>query len=151
MCGLSSLRDQMRCTELGEMPTWRLMLRTLQRVRVFGGRVTSLTTRSIFLAGIEGLRPRPVLSLSPTRPDFSKRLDHIETVGIDVPIRSATSAIFRPSSRSRMICARKRSRCALVDALARRSSSARTSALAATVLIGRAIAPLQLLPATGII
>jgi hypothetical protein len=81
---LSSQGDHVRCTELGEMPTWRLMLRTIQGERVF----------------------------------------------VDVLIRSATLAIFRPSSRKRMICARKPSRCALVNGLARRSSSTRTSALA---------------------
>ncbi len=30
------------------------MLRTLQRLRPFGGRVTSVTTRSTFFVGIEG-------------------------------------------------------------------------------------------------
>jgi hypothetical protein len=35
------------------------MLRTLQRLRFFGGRVASVTTRSIFLSAIDGLRLRP--------------------------------------------------------------------------------------------
>ena len=47
---------------------------------------------------------------------------------IDVFSRLATVAIFSPSRRSRMIFARKRSRCALVGALALRCSSARISA-----------------------
>jgi hypothetical protein len=56
-------------------------------------------TRSIFLVGIDGLRPRPALSLRPSRPNCSKRLDHRDTVGIDVPMRLATSSIFKSSSR----------------------------------------------------
>ena len=50
------------------------------------------------------------LSLRPSRPNRSKRFDHIDTVGIDVFIRSATSSILKPSSRNRMILDRKRSR-----------------------------------------
>src|SRR6185436_14114765 len=63
-------------------PAWRPMLRTLQRFRFFGGRVASVTTRSIFFSVIDGLRPRPLLSLRPSRPCASKRADHVDTVGI---------------------------------------------------------------------
>jgi hypothetical protein len=38
---------------LCDTPAWRLMLRTLQRLRFSGGRVTSVTTRSIFFCGIK--------------------------------------------------------------------------------------------------
>jgi hypothetical protein len=34
-------------------------------MRLAGGRVTSVTTRSIFKGGIDGLRPHPVLLISP--------------------------------------------------------------------------------------
>ena len=36
MCGFRSFFAQMRCTVLCEMPTWRLMLRTLQRAAGLG-------------------------------------------------------------------------------------------------------------------
>src|SRR5208337_27304 len=85
-------------------------VRTLQRLRPSGGQVASVMTRSIFAAGMDGLRPRPILSLRPSSPNRSKRFDHIDTVGIDVFIRPATSSILKPSSRNRMILDRKRSR-----------------------------------------
>jgi hypothetical protein len=91
-CGFKSFFDQMRCTVLCEMPTWRPMLRTRQRLRPFGGRVTSVTTRSIFFAGIEGLRPRPAASSRPASPRISKRLDHTETRFAVVFNRTAISA-----------------------------------------------------------
>jgi hypothetical protein len=138
-CGFKPFFDQTRCTVLCDTPAWRPMLRTLQRLRFFGGRVASVTTRSIFFAVIDGLRPRPLLSLRPSRLCASKRLDHIDTVGIDVFSCLATVSIFSPSRRSRMIFARKRSRCALVRALALRCSSARISAPAVMTLMGRAI------------
>ena len=61
-------------------------------VRPSGGRVASVMTRSIFAAGMDGLRPRPALSLRPSSPKRSKRFDHIDTVGIDVFIRPAASS-----------------------------------------------------------
>src|SRR5271157_5492674 len=82
-CGFSSFFDQIRCTVLAEIPAWRLMLRTLHRVRLAGGRVTSVTTVSIFAGGIEVLRPRPALSVNPAKPALSKRPDHNDTVGTD--------------------------------------------------------------------
>src|SRR5262249_14788709 len=102
---------------------------------------SSLMTRSSFLAGIDGLRPRPALSARPSRPNFSKRLDHVDTVGIDVPTRAATSLILRPSSRNRIILARLRSQRPPAESLAPRSSSARTSLSAFTTLKGLAIDP----------
>ena len=77
MCGFRSFFAQMRCTVLGEMPTWRPMLRTLQRLRPFGGRVASVMTRAALASGKDGLRPlatsvrqavEPCL-LEPRRPD----------------------------------------------------------------------------------
>src|SRR5204862_2785387 len=84
MCGFRSFLAQMRCTVECEMPTWRPMLRTLQRLRLLGGRVASVMTRAILAAGKDGLRPRPPLSASPSSPAFSIRDDQIETVRIDV-------------------------------------------------------------------
>ena len=88
-CGFRPFFDQIRCTVLCDTPAWRPMLRTLQRFRFFGGRVASVTTRSIFFSVIDGLRPRPLLSLRPSRPCASKRADHVDTVGIDVFSRLA--------------------------------------------------------------
>ena len=145
MCGFRSFLAQMRCTVLCEMPTWRPMLRTLQRLRLFGGRVTSVMTRATLASGKDGLRPCPPLSARPSSPAFSNRDDQIETVRIDVLMRAATSSIFIPSRRSRMILARNRSRCSVERPLARRRSSNLTSSLAQSTLIGRAMS--RILPA----
>jgi len=138
-CGFKSFFDQMRCTVLCETPAWRPMLRTLQRLRPFGGRVTSVTTRSTFFVGIEGLRPRPAASSSPASPRVSKRFDHVETRFAVVFNRSAISATPRPSSRRRIISARSRSRTMLVLARDRRRKSSTTAGSACKRLIGRAI------------
>lgn len=66
ICGFKSFFAQMRCTVLGEMPTWRPMLRTLQRFRPFGGRVASVMTRATLASGKDGLRPWPPLSARPS-------------------------------------------------------------------------------------
>src|SRR5205823_8808481 len=79
------------------------MLRTLQRVQPFGGRVTSVTMRSIFLAGIEGLRPRPAASSRPASPRVSKRLDHIETRFAVVSNRTAIDLVFRWRARQAFV------------------------------------------------
>ena len=79
--------DQMRCTELGDTPAWPLMLRTLQRKHVFGGRVASVTTRSTWAAwaaGIDGLLPAPGLVLRA-----------VETVRLE-PLRPHRNALRRP-------------------------------------------------------
>jgi hypothetical protein len=139
MCGFRSFFTQMRCTVLCDMPAWRAILRTLQRRRPLGGRVASEMTRATLFSGSEGLRPRPTLSVRPARPDRSKRDDQIETVRVDVFIRAATSLILTPFRRSRMIPARKRSRCSLACPLARRRNSALTSSLADRTSTGRAM------------
>src|ERR1700722_16695009 len=121
------------------MLAWRAILRTLQRRRPLGGRVASEMTRATLFSGSEGLRPWPTLSVRPARPDRSKRDDQIETVRVDVFIRAATSLILTPFRRSRMIPARKRSRCSLACPLARRRNSALTSSLADRTFTGRAM------------
>ena len=47
----------------------------------------------------------------PSNPAFSNRDDQIETVRIDVFMCAATSSIFIPSRRSRIVSARNQSRC----------------------------------------
>jgi hypothetical protein len=139
ICGFSSFFDQIRCTVLCDMPTRRPMLRTLQRLQPFGGRVTSPTTRATFASDMEGRRPRPGLSSRPARPWFSKRFDQVETRFAVVPSSSATVSTLTPFMRSRMIDARSCSRTVLVAALALRCSSLTTCASACKRLIGRAI------------
>src|SRR5690242_21793741 len=89
-CGLMSLSDQMRCTELAEMPACHAIERILQRLLPSGGRVASVMTRATFAGAIEALRPRPGSSASPSRPDPAKRVDHMETRLEVVLSRSAT-------------------------------------------------------------
>ena len=82
----------------GALATWpaaRPTSSALQRLRPFGGRVTSVTTRSTFFVGIEGLRPRPAASSSPASPRVSKRFDHVETRFAVVFNRSAIPATPR--------------------------------------------------------
>ena len=52
----------------------------------------------------------PPLSARPSSPAFSNRDDQIEAVRIDVFMCAATSPIFIPHRRSKMISARNRSR-----------------------------------------
>jgi len=115
------------------------MLRTLQRFRVFGGRVASVKTRATFAAGIDGLRPRPGSSSKPSSPRSAKRVDHSETRFAVVFSRAAATVTLTPSSRSRTMLARSRSRTVLVVARDRRRSSSMTVRSACKRLIGRAI------------
>src|SRR5688572_31826814 len=79
MCGLRSLRDQMRCTEVADTPACFAIVRRLQRVLGFGGRVASVMTRATLASGSEGRRPRPVSSSRPSKPCCSNRFVHVET------------------------------------------------------------------------
>jgi hypothetical protein len=138
-CGLMSLSDQMRCTELAETPACRAIERILQRLLPGGGRVASVMTRATFAAEIEALRPRPGSSASPSRPDLAKRVDHMETRFEVVLSRSATASTPSPSMRSRMMLARSPSRIPIVVDRERRRSSAITPGSACSRLIGRPI------------
>jgi hypothetical protein len=139
MCGLRSLRDQMRCTEVADTPACFAIVSRLQRVLGFGGRVASVMTRATLASGSEGLRPRPGSSSRPSKPCRSNRFVHVETrLGV-VPSFSAAAVTDSPSSRASTISARSRSRTVLVLARDRRRNSFTTSASAAIRLIGRAI------------
>ena len=112
---------------------------TLQRLLPGGGRVASVMTRATFAAAIEVLRPRPGRSARPSRPDLAKRPDHVETRFAAVLSRSATASTPRPSSRSRMMLARSRSRTPIVADRDQRRSSPTTQGAASSRLLGRAI------------
>ena len=136
-CGLRSFLNQRRWTELAEMPAWRLIERMLQRRLPSGGRVVSVSTRASFASGIDALRPRPGLSANPSRPEISKRLDHVETRFGVVFSCSATAWTPTPASRSRMMSARSRSRTSTVADRDRRRSSLTALGSACSRSIGR--------------
>src|ERR1700731_2457310 len=121
------------------MPAWRAILRTLQRPRPLDERGGPWIPPPTLSSGSEGPRPPPPLPVSPARPAPSKRDDQIGPVRVDVFIRVATSLILTPFRRSRMMPARKRSRCSLACPLARRRNSALTSSLADRTFTGRAM------------
>ena len=141
-CGLSPWLRQMRATLWGEMPTSRASERVLQRCRPGSALPASSTTRRTVASGIDGLAPRPGLSLRPSSPSWSKRCDHLVTLGALTPKRDATSCCPTPSLRSRTMCARMQSRAGVVEAPTRRSNSRFSSGVTSITEIGRAIASL---------
>jgi hypothetical protein len=109
-CGLMSLACQMRCTLSGEIPTSFAIVRTLQCVRGFFGRVAFVMTCCTLCAAIDGRRPRPLSSCKAFRPSRSKRCDHLFTRAALTPSCLATSTWPSPFARRRTIAARRLSR-----------------------------------------
>ena len=81
-----SLAFQMRCTLSGDIPTARAMVRTVHRVRGFGGCVAPVMTCSTFSGGRQGGRPRPFASCNPSNRQSS----------IVAPSRIGGSLLNRP-------------------------------------------------------
>ena len=133
-----SLARQMRCMS-GEIPTSLAMVRTLQRVRGFGGRVASVMTFSTLPAGIHRGRPRPFLSRNPSKPSRSKRCDHLFTQGTLTPSSSASCACLTPSERRSTIVARRLSRTDTVGAFTRRCNSCSSRSVSSIMDMGLAM------------
>jgi hypothetical protein len=115
--------------------TSRAMERTLHRTRPRAGRVARSTIEEILSFGSTAFRPLPDASLSPAIPHPSKRFDHLQTAPRLHPIALATSVLDIPSSRSRIILARKRSPTDAFVPRTKRPSSRTSSSVASSAML----------------
>src|SRR6266511_390801 len=92
-CGFRSFLDHSCWTRLLETPACRAMLRTLQRLRFLGGRVTSLSTVLSFPADKLSGRPLRLASASPLIPRRANRPRHLQTMGWEICRVEAISSL----------------------------------------------------------
>jgi hypothetical protein len=135
-----SLACHNRCTVAFDTPVAAAIERTLQRRLPAGGRVARLTISRWVAAGRVGLRPRPLASAKPAKPERRKRSSHSATTGRLTPTRRAVSVWLRPAARCKIISARRASRRLVGGRRTSAANALRCASVTAKARIGRATA-----------
>jgi hypothetical protein len=136
-CGCKPCARQIRCTELGLMPTAAAIAAAVQCVVSPGGSpvVVSATTRAATSAPSGGMRGGRVLSRSsPSTPAVMNRSCQRQTATLLVPARRMISTVPWPSAVSSTIRARQTCFCGLFRSATTASRRARSAASTATMI-----------------